>query len=452
MLPPLRETLKYFLFIVIAAFSFFSTASANNSKFIYKTPDNIPDRTMLVLAGGGVRGVAYAGAFQGYTDQGGKLESINTLIGASSGSIFSMLIALGYSSQQISAIALNLDYTKIIDQEGLGDTIFGDIGKISHNSFIQSLSNNGKLASHALNLFTYNGLYTGKSLHDLLKIFVQNAPLFQELEQQNKDMMTLADIQKHGGPRTLFVTTNAQDGTSVILDSANPKTNSIAIADAVRTSSSFPIFFFPIYYTQDTNGTLATQYSDIISQINDKKTDINLSQTPYPNYIKSLKGKAIVLLDGGLSENLPLELMFNIAKENNLPQDSVLGLVLAINNDYSNILTKPLSVENQMPFNNNFFGYVFRLLFAADAAQFLQQRYNPEILENTLLINTEGVPTLGFSLSKDAVKELYDSGYKAVTGKDFNSSELLIPWQNTQNPFNNTPMLEQLRPYTTDAS
>jgi NTE family protein len=52
----------------------------------------------LVLEGGGVRGLAYAGAFS-VLEKKGILQQIENVAGSSAGSIAGMLVCVGYTGQ-----------------------------------------------------------------------------------------------------------------------------------------------------------------------------------------------------------------------------------------------------------------------------------------------------------------------------------------------------------------
>lgn len=62
----------------------------------------------LAVEGGGVKGIAYGGALA-VLEQAGVQQSLKRVAGTSAGSITAMLIALGYNSEELQTVLLNLD-------------------------------------------------------------------------------------------------------------------------------------------------------------------------------------------------------------------------------------------------------------------------------------------------------------------------------------------------------
>jgi NTE family protein len=78
-----------------------------------------------VLEGGGVRGLAYAGALE-VLEQKGILSNIENVAGSSAGAIAGLMISLGYNSHEIDSILLTLKIQEFND----GKYIFGKIKRI----------------------------------------------------------------------------------------------------------------------------------------------------------------------------------------------------------------------------------------------------------------------------------------------------------------------------------
>lgn len=70
----------------------------------------------LVFEGGGIKGVAYAGALD-QLSQYGLLRSIRRVAGTSAGAITALLLALGYPIDEIIAIIRHTDYRKMADHD-----------------------------------------------------------------------------------------------------------------------------------------------------------------------------------------------------------------------------------------------------------------------------------------------------------------------------------------------
>lgn len=79
----------------------------------------------LVLEGGGVRGLAYAGALE-VLEQKGILSNIENVAGSSAGAIAGLMISLGYTSKEIDSILQTLKIQEFND----GRDIFGKIKRI----------------------------------------------------------------------------------------------------------------------------------------------------------------------------------------------------------------------------------------------------------------------------------------------------------------------------------
>lgn len=83
----------------------------------------------LVFEGGGVKGVAYAGALD-VLDAAGGLAGVERVAGTSAGSITALLVALGYTPAEVESIVLGLDFRMFEDGTFLTDLerFFRDYG------------------------------------------------------------------------------------------------------------------------------------------------------------------------------------------------------------------------------------------------------------------------------------------------------------------------------------
>lgn len=79
----------------------------------------------LVLEGGGVRGLAYAGALD-VLEHKGVLDHIDKVAGSSAGAIAGLMISLGYTSKEIDSVLQTLKIQEFND----GKDIFGKIKRI----------------------------------------------------------------------------------------------------------------------------------------------------------------------------------------------------------------------------------------------------------------------------------------------------------------------------------
>ena len=156
----------------------------------------------LALEGGGVWGIAYAGALQ-ELDNVGVLADIKRVAGTSAGSIVALLLALGYSSSDISKIVSQLDFTKFMD----------------HHSIKQ--------------LFSTYGLYQGEFALELFQSWVAD-----KLGSENA---TFKDLNESGGLELRVFASNLN--TKQLHEFSYRKSPNVPLANAVRASMSVPLFF-----------------------------------------------------------------------------------------------------------------------------------------------------------------------------------------------------------------
>ncbi len=86
----------------------FPALCAAQKKYDYKN---------LVLEGGGVRGLAYAGVFS-VLEEKGILQQIEKVAGSSAGSVAGMLVSIGYIAAEIDSLMMELPLQKFKDGNG----------------------------------------------------------------------------------------------------------------------------------------------------------------------------------------------------------------------------------------------------------------------------------------------------------------------------------------------
>lgn len=170
------------------------------------SPQEYPWRN-LVLEGGGVKGIAYAGAFM-VLERQGILPRIERVAGTSAGSIQAALLAVGYTPQEVRTILFNRDFKKFEDGGATG--------------FIR--------------LFRRYGWFKGDYFLDLMRCLLsaktgRPSPTFRDLRALGlKDLHVFAtDLNRGASQEYSFETTP-----------------DFEVALAVRTSGSFPLFFAAI--------------------------------------------------------------------------------------------------------------------------------------------------------------------------------------------------------------
>jgi NTE family protein len=203
----------------------------------------------LVLEGGGVRGLAYAGALSSLEEKG-VLAHIQKVAGSSAGSIAALMISVGYSAKEIDSIMFELPVQQFNDGR------YGVVGKYNR---IKS------------DFGIYKGEYFEKWLQQLVKYKTGNANL------TFKDLHSLA-LQSNIYKELYCTGTNISKQQLEIF--SVEKTPDMPVALAVRISGSIPLYYEPI--------ALNNQYKKISRK----------DSTSFINYF----------VDGGMLCNYPISI------------------------------------------------------------------------------------------------------------------------------------------------
>ena len=211
----------------------------------------------LVLEGGGVRGIAYAGALSTLEEKG-VIAHIEKVAGSSVGSIAALMLSVGYTAKEIDSIMFKLSVQEFNDGK------YGVVGKYNR---IKS------------DFGIYKGEYFEKWLQQLVKFKTGNTNL------TFKDLHKLA-LQNSTYKELYCTATNISKQQLEIF--SVEKTPDMPIALAVRISGSIPLYYEPI--------ALNNQYKKISRK----------DSTTFINYF----------VDGGMLCNYPISIFdtcrFNI--------------------------------------------------------------------------------------------------------------------------------------------
>jgi NTE family protein len=156
----------------------------------------------LVFKGGGVLGIAYAGAIEALEKEG-ILSQVKRTAGTSAGAVAAVLISLGYSSNEIVKVLGNTNFKKFQDD------------------------------LNPLKLTKKYGLYRGEKLLKWVQDIIHQ-------KTGNKDL-TFAELENQGY-KTLKVFASDLNTTSLTEFSCD-KTPNVKIAESIRASMSIPLFF-----------------------------------------------------------------------------------------------------------------------------------------------------------------------------------------------------------------
>jgi NTE family protein len=172
--------------------------------------------TNLVLEGGGVRGIAYAGSIR-YLEEKGLIKSVTNVGGTSAGAIAALTIALGYSSAEIEDLIYNTRIQKFND----GKFIFvGGVSRLNRNF----------------------GWYRGKAFTRWLADIIE--------KKTGDPDITFGELKTRGF-KNLYVTGTSLN-TQKLLVFSHETYPDMKIKDAVRISMSIPFYFEAVYI--DKNG------------------------------------------------------------------------------------------------------------------------------------------------------------------------------------------------------
>ena len=156
----------------------------------------------LVFKGGGVLGIAYAGALQ-VLENHNILDGIKGVAGTSAGSIVAALVSLKYSAPKIKEIVAATNFKKFED------------------------------GFNPLRIVTKYGLYEGDYFLNWLKGIIK--------EKTGNENITFAELVADGY-RDLHVFSTDLN-TKNVREFSNAHTPNVVVAEAVRASMSIPFFF-----------------------------------------------------------------------------------------------------------------------------------------------------------------------------------------------------------------
>jgi NTE family protein len=274
--------------------------------------------TNLVFEGGGVKGLAYGGALE-VLEQQGILARAERVAGTSAGSITALAVALGYTASEVRAILTNTDFT-VFEKGGL----WGPARLVRRFGWFSA----GNLKAFARCLVA--GRMGGNA------------------------RATFADLAQAGKRELVVFVTDLETGKSVELSAA--KTPDVELAEAVRLSGSFPVFFAA----------------------------------------GELGGSVVV--DGGVLRNYPITAF----DDRNL-NPKTLGFVL-------------LTTDQPPPRRpvGNLVEYSKALFEAVLSAQVAGLETDPANLERTAILDDLGISTLDFKLSDAQKQALIASGARCT--------------------------------------
>ncbi len=261
-------------------------------------PDSLTTYRNLVFEGGGVRGIAYAGALSAL-EKRGTLQQIERVGGTSVGAITALLVALNYSADEMKTVLDDLDIGQFND----GRWFFvGGFSRMSRQF----------------------GWYRGERFERWLEGLITR--------KTGNARLTFAQLhQLHSGQpfRDLYVTgTNLTTQRAVVF--SHEQTPEMALATAVRISMSVPLYF---------GAVLLDEQNQVVQ---------------HPRKGQSYQ----VLVDGGITANYPLDL-FDLGGK---PNPQTLGLKLErpeqMQQFRNNTEIAPYRIESLTDYTSAFYNYI----------------------------------------------------------------------------------------------
>jgi NTE family protein len=198
-----------------------------------------------VFEGGGVKGIALAGAVSGAERKGYRFHQV---AGTSSGAIIAAFLAAGYTGEEMKRMIMEMPFRNFLKRSRIYDARF--IGP-------------------AVRLLIKKGLYSGEALEYwvLQKLAAKGIRTFGDLKPGQLRIVA-SDISQ--GKLLVFPDDIAQYGI-------DPK--KFLVAKAVRMSTSIPYFFDPVMIRKSVQATERG---------------------------KTFKNQFVYIVDGGLLSNFPL--------------------------------------------------------------------------------------------------------------------------------------------------
>jgi NTE family protein len=188
-----------------------------------------------VFQGGGVKGIALAGALKEFADSArhpqNHVQEWIQLAGTSAGAIVAAYLACGHSVEETATLIDETDFTQ-----------FEDWGP------------GGKILGGAVNLALHHGLAHGKAFHDWFRDQIADKS-FGDIENGGRTLKLIAtDITR----REMLVLPDCLGDYRLSKDAPPIESASFPVADAVRMSMSIPYFFQPVELIHDKTGLPST--------------------------------------------------------------------------------------------------------------------------------------------------------------------------------------------------
>lgn len=316
----------------------------------------------LVFEGGGVKGVAYVGALDELESRG-ILPNIERIGGTSAGAINAVLLALGYTLEETREIFLELDFNNFLDDSW---GIIRDAKRI-----IQEY-----------------GLYKGDYFHEWIGSLIEN--------KTGSKTTTFNDLNQLGRPDLYVIATNLSTRFAEVYSVEH--TPRERVADAVRKSMSYPLFFAAVR--------------------DDVRNDVYVDGGVFNNYPVKLFDREKYIDPAVLSRHAMRTDYYARDNERKPATSSAyvynketLGFRLDTKEEIAVYRDGAEPVHHEI---DNFLEYAVGLVRATLSVQ-ANQHLHSDDWHRTIYIDTIGVRTFDFDLSDQDKLDLVAEGKKGVT-------------------------------------
>lgn len=311
----------------------------------------------LVFEGGGVKGIAYGGALE-VLDEMNILAGLKRVAGTSAGAINATLLALGYSSSEVSKI--------------VAETNFGDFE--DHNRF--PLKN-------IIRLLKRYGWNKGDAFKEQLGEWIANKTGHEDITFAELNEEITGDNQ-HNYKHLYVAATNLSKQKRQVFSHESDQFPDTSIRDAVRMSMSIPLFFQAVNFKGDVMADGGVSYNYPLDLFDNVKYLDDPSMGEKQDYFQDVEG--FVFNHETLGFRLDSKEVIHYSQDN-----------------WANV---PVEIDG-------FKGYATGLL------EFLMEMANKSHLHQndwfrTIFIDTLNVKTTEFDLSQEKIENLLNSGRKHV--------------------------------------
>jgi NTE family protein len=308
------------------------------------------ERADLVLAGGGVKGIAHAGAISALEGRGYRFERV---AGTSAGAIVGALVAAGMSAERMRAVLREIDYRRFRDT---------------------SPRDRLPLVGPGLSILLEDGIYEGDYLREWLgnELAELGVETFADLRREDPGS-ALPEEQQY---RLVVMAADLTRGELVRLpwsyrDRYGLDPDRQLVVDAVRASMSIPLFYEPVK-------------------------------------LRHADGSSSTLVDGGVLTNYPIDSFDRT--DGRPPRWPTFGITLLPPLPAGNPrLLAGLGLLRRGPLRL-IESLVTTMMVGRDQAELAK----PWVAARTIAVDSEHVNVVDFDIDEAAQEELYSAGLRTA--------------------------------------